>query len=188
VHPLRDAAEVERAAAHRAVSAELSEPSFARLVIGNAAWIVNGAGGSLRRGDDALTAPVEDVVPDLLNRMWRKMVKRGRHMEQASREQQHALQKAIKKLRYSIEFLFTLYRHEQVQAYLGPCKDLQELLGTINDASVTVALLKRLRDATEDLVRTVGAITEWAAMRGEKARHHVSKPWHELRSADPFWH
>jgi triphosphatase len=186
--PLRDAAEVERAAAHRAVSAELGAPSFARLVVGIAAWNVNGADAPLRRSDDALTAPVEDIAPDLLNRMWRKMAKRGRHMEQASREQQHALRKAVKKLRYSIEFLSTLYRRKEVEAYLGPCKDLQELLGTINDAAVTLALSEQLRDADEDLLHTIGAITEWATMRGEKACHHVSKPWHELRSADPFWH
>jgi hypothetical protein len=63
---------------------------------------------------------------------------------------------------------------------------LQELLSTINDVSVTLAFSKQLRDASEDLGRAVGAITEWATMRGEKARHHVSKPWHELRSADAF--
>ena len=129
LHPLRDAAQVERAAAHRGVSAELGAPSFARLVIGIAAWITDGSDDPPPRGGDVLNAPIEDTASDLLNRMWRKVAKRGRHMDQASRERLHALRKAIKKLRYSVEFLSSLYRHKQVKAYLGPCKDLQELLG-----------------------------------------------------------
>jgi triphosphatase len=188
LHLLRDAAEVERAAAHAAVSAELGAPSFARLAIGMAAWIADGADGPLQRYDDALTAPVEDIAPDLLDRVWRKVAKRGRHIEQASREQQHAFRKAIKKLRYSIEFLSALYRHKQVETYIGPCEDLQELLGTINDAAMTIALSEQLHDADKHLAHTIGAITEWATMRGEKVHHHVSKPWHELCSAEPFWH
>ncbi len=108
-------------------------------------------------------------------------------MDQASRERLHALRKAIKKLRYSVEFLSSLYRHKQVKAYLGPCKDLQELLGIINDGAVMLALSDQLREAGQNLAPTVGALTEWATKRGEEARRHVSKPWHELRPAEPFW-
>jgi triphosphatase len=187
LHPLRDAAEAERAAAHRAISAELSAPSFARLVLGISEWIVNGAQGPLGRSKDALTAPVEDIAPDLLDRMLRKVAKRGRHIEEASREQLHALRKAIKKLRYGVEFLSGLYRHELVAAYLDRCEELQELLGTVNDAAVTPALLERLRESSEGLVPAINRFAEWATMRGEKARHRVSKPWHEFHSAAPFW-
>jgi len=188
LHLLRDAAEVERAAAHAAVTAALRAPSFARLAIGMAAWIDNGADGPIRRDDDALTAPVQDIVPALLDRVWRKAAKRGRHIEQASHEQQHAFRKAIKKLRYSIEFLSALYGHKQVETYLGPCEDLQELLGTINDAAVTIALSEQLQTADGDLAHSIRAMTEWATLRAENVHHHVSKPWHELCSTDPFWH
>jgi len=188
LHLLRDAAEIERAAAHAAISAALGAPSFARLAIGMAAWIANSADGRLQHHDDALTASVEDVAPDLLDRVWRKVAKRGRHVEQASHEQQHAFRKAIKKLRYSIEFLSGLYRDKQVATYLGPCEDLQELFGTINDAAMTIALSEQLHAADEDLAHAIRAITEWATMRAENVHDHVSKPWHELRSADPFWH
>jgi CHAD domain-containing protein len=187
LHPLRDAAEVERAVAHRAISAELSAPSFARLVVGIAEWIVSGAEGSRRRTKDVLMAPIEDTAPDLLDRIWRKVAKRGRHLDEAPPEQLHALRKAIKKLRYSVEFLSGLYRHKQVAAYLDRCEEFQELLGTVNDAAVTPALSERLRQSGEDLVPAINALVERANMRGEKARRRVSKPWHELHSAVPFW-
>jgi hypothetical protein len=57
----------------------------------------------------------------------------------------------------------------------------------VNDATVTPTLAEQLREAGRDVAPAIGALTQWAAMRGDKARHHVSKPWHELRAADPFW-
>ena len=186
--PLREAAETKRVAAHRGVCAELDTPVFARLVLGIAGWIADGANDAPLGGDAALNAPIAGVAAQLLGRMWRKVAKRGRHMDHASREQLHALRKAIKKLRYSVEFLAWLYPHKQVKAYLRLCKDLQELLGTVNDAAVTPALSGQLRGAGEELAPAICMLTDWATTRGEKARRHVSKPWHELRSADPFWH
>jgi triphosphatase len=119
--------------------------------------------------------------------MLRKVAKRGRHMDEASREQLHALRKAIKKLRYSAEFLSGLYHRKRVAAYLDRCEELQELLGTVNDAAVTPALSERLRESGDDLVAATDALVEWATTRGEKARHRASKPWHEFHSAAPFW-
>ena len=177
-----------RQRAHCDVSAVLSAASFARVVVGVAAWIADSANDRAGLGDNVLDLPIADIAPDLLDRMLRKAAKRGRHMEEASREQLHALRKAIKKLRYSAEFLSEPNRHKQVKAYLESCEELQELLGTINDAAVTPVLSERLRESGEGLVPAINALEEWATMRGEKARHHVSKPWHELRSALPFWH
>jgi triphosphatase len=185
--PLRKAAERERLAAHHAVCTELSATSFARVVIGIAASIADGTSDLQRKEDNALNVPIADIAPDLLDRMARKASKRGRHMDRAPHEQLHALRKAIKKLRYSVEFLSSLHPGKQVKAYLRPCKSLQELLGTVNDAAVTLNLSEQLPKTGEDLAPGISPLEDWAATRGKKARHHVSKPWHKLRSADPFW-
>jgi CHAD domain-containing protein len=108
-------------------------------------------------------------------------------MDKASREQLHALRKAIKKLRYGIEFLSALHPHKQVKAYLRPCKSLQELLGTVNDAAVTLTLSEQLPKTGEELTPGIGALEVWATTCGKKARRHISKPWRKLQSADPFW-
>jgi inorganic triphosphatase YgiF len=188
LHPLRDAAKAQCDAVHRAVAAELGAPPFARLVIGMAAWIVDGGDASPPLGDTAMDAPIEDTAGHLQTRMWHKVAKRGQHLDHASAEQLHALRKAVKKLRYGIEFLAGLYRHKQIKAYLGSCKDLQELLGTVNDAAVTLAILERLRAYDEDLGPAIDTIRDWVKLRAETARRRVSKPWHELCSADRFWH
>jgi CHAD domain-containing protein len=182
------AAEVKRKRAHRDVSAELGSASFARVIVGIATWIADGASGLPPLGDKALDHPIADIAPHLLDRMLRNVVKHGRHIDDASREQLHVLRKAIKNLRYSAEFLSGLYRHKQVEAYLGPCEDLQELLGTVNDAAVIPALAQQLCEGCEALGSAISSVTKWATVRSEKARHQVSKPWDELCSADHFWH
>jgi CHAD domain-containing protein len=124
--PLRKAAEGKRLTAHHAVCTELSAASFARLVIGIAASIADGTSDLQRKEDNALKAPITGIAPDLLDRMTRKVAKRGRHLDKASREQLHALRKAIKKLRYSVEFLSALYPRKEVKAYLrhaSPCRN-----------------------------------------------------------------
>ena len=156
-------------------------------MIGLAASIADGASDLQRKEDNALNVPIADITPDLLDRMARKVSKRGRRMDRASHEQLHALRKAIKKLRYSVEFLSSLHPGKRVKAYLRPCKSLQELLGTVNDAAVTLNLSEQLPKTGEDFAPGISPLEDWAATRGKKARHHVSKPWHKLQSADPFW-
>jgi triphosphatase len=184
--PLRTAAEGERVAAHHAVCAELGTTPFARLVIGIAAWIADDASGLQWKDENASKGPIADIAPDLLDRMARKVAKRARHLDEASREQLHALRKAIKKLRYGVEFLSALHARKKVKAYLQPGKSLQKLLGTVNDAAVTPSLLDQLPKTGEDPAAGISALEDWAATRGKKARHHISKPWHALVSADPF--
>ena len=56
----------------------------------------------------------------------------------------HALRKALKKLRYGVDDLAGLYGCKEVKNYLQGCKELQALLGQMNDAVVAGALAKGL--------------------------------------------
>ena len=96
-----------------------------------------------------------------------------------AREQLHALRKAIKKLRYGIEF--ALHPHKQVKANLRPCKSLQELLGTVNDAAVTLTLSEQLPKTGEELTQGIGALEVWA---GDRARGRFS--WQRIINP-PAW-
>ncbi len=94
----------------------------------------------------------------------------------------------MKVLRYGVEFTEALYRPKRVKAVLRPCRDLQELLGTVNDAAATPALAGQLASAGRpDLVPAVAALAAWAEQRGSAARPRVAKAWRALRDADPFW-
>ena len=114
---LREPAETLRAAAHARVSAEMQAPSMTATVLGLAEW---GAPAG-----EAMDRPLRDLAPDLLKRLEHKVARRGQHIARRGDSELHALRKATKKLRYSIEFLAPLFRHSRpmqaaVEAARGP--------------------------------------------------------------------
>lgn len=58
-------------------------------------------------------------------------------------EEKHQLRKQVKRLRYSIEFITTLYPQKAVKAYLKTLKPLQENLGHFNDLTVAYTLFEQ---------------------------------------------
>ncbi|MCH1933218.1 CHAD domain-containing protein, partial [Shewanella sp. A25] len=56
-------------------------------------------------GGAVLGQPLSEAAPDLLERVDRKVRRRGRGIRQRSMEELHALRKALKRLRYALEFL-----------------------------------------------------------------------------------
>ena len=71
--------------------------------------------GSVRLG-----APIGEVASDLLDRDLRQVRKRGRCLRQAGVEQRHRLRIALKKLRYSIDFLRSLFGERQGRSVHAP--------------------------------------------------------------------
>jgi CHAD domain len=93
---------------------------------------------------EAMHIPFVHRTPKLLERLERRVMRRGHHIARSCDEELHALRKALKKLRYSIEFLPPVYRDKQAKAYLRVIKKLLKHLGSLNDAVVVVALAERL--------------------------------------------
>jgi triphosphatase len=181
---LRVQAELRRAAALADMRRELDGTGFTNLLLGLAAWTEDGARDPVLLGDPALSCPILELAPTLLSRMARKVAKRGRKLEDASREELHKLRKSIKKLRYGFEFLAPLYPPDKLETVLKPCKKLQELLGRVNDAAVTPALAEQLIEGGRaDLAPALGVLADWADARGKKALGRVPKQWRRLRDA-----
>ena len=63
-----------------------------------------------------LFAPIGQVAPRVIERSWHRTRKRSRHFDQMTQEQRHGLRIALKKLRYTIEFLADLFDHDDVKA------------------------------------------------------------------------
>jgi triphosphatase len=183
---LRSGAELRQAAAHAELRREVDGVAFTALVLSLAGWVEDGARDAALLGGNALNRAIGELAPALLARLHRKVIKRGRHLETASRAELHALRKSVKKLRYGIEFLEPLASPKRSKSLLHACKDLQELLGRVNDAAVTPALASELGGSERpDLVPAIGRLASWADERGDKARGEVSKAWRKLQEAEP---
>lgn len=178
-----------RVAAHTGVARAMAAPRFTRLLLEMSAWAEEGATGPETLGTDpGWSQPATACAPDLLARLLRRATKRARGVEQADAAALHRLRKAMKTLRYGIEFTEALYRPKAVKALLKPAKRLQELLGEVNDAAATLSLAGRLAgDEAAGAAPALVDLSGWAAGRGAAAQPGVAKAWQALRKVDPFW-
>ncbi len=172
-------------AAHVAVARELTAPGFTLLLLRLSAGPDDPAGFA----EPALARAMKDAAPVLLDRLLRRTEKRAGDVGDADPSALHALRKAMKTLRYGVEFTAPLYRRKAVKRFLKPCKHLQESLGVLNDAATATPVLAAslASEGRADLAPALDALTGWAERRGAEARAGLPKAWKALRNAEPFW-
>lgn len=184
---LREAAEAERRAAHERLRAALDDPAATGLALDLAAEAAADPGASalLKR---SARQPLVEEAPDMLDRLAGKVAKRGRKLERLSEAELHELRKALKKLRYGIDFLGGLYGRKRVKAYVQHCKELQEGLGGLNDAAVAQELARGLGASDPArLAAPAAALARWSRERQEGTSRHIAEGWRAFESAHPFW-
>ena len=108
---MRAPADARRAAAHQRCVRQLRDPSFRALVLGLTVWMEEGREDSEQVGDKVLKRDIKDIAEKLLDGLDAKATKRGRAVRHdADATELHPLRKSLKKLRYSLEFLQSIYR------------------------------------------------------------------------------
>jgi CHAD domain-containing protein len=180
---LRGPAAAARDEALHRLKQELATPAFTSLVVGLAALTEGETGGLLREGGKLEDEQLSDLAPKLLRRAIRKMQRRGRHLGRRSIEELHELRKTLKRVRYGVEFLSSLGKPKHVRAFLDGCKDLQERLGAINDASLAVDLTGRIAavSARQTLIPAFAAVSDWSSMEQSRSLHHLLPAWRKLK-------
>lgn len=175
---LRPAAEECRAEAHADMLEELRRPALGALVLGLAGWAEDPA----VLGGAAVGRPLAEVAPELLEGAARKVRRRGRKIRQRSMEELHGLRKALKRLRYGLEFLSGLCPDKALRRYLQGCKELQEDLGGLNDAVTATAMAEKLvaRRGTE-LAPAMAGLAQWAEARRAAAVARLPADWKAFR-------
>ena len=91
--------------------------------------------------------PVRDVAGERIYRVYRRMVKMGRAIDDDSpAEALHELRKKGKELRYLLEFFAPLYPADVVKPMVATLKALQDVLGRFQDREVQADALRALGD------------------------------------------
>lgn len=180
------AAERRRVLAHAKVRRILDDVTLTRLAHGLETWFANEkwcAGPA----EHALL-PVVELLPDLLERLARKVHRRGRNLARLSPENLHRLRKSIKKLRYSAESCGRIYKRDRVRRAVKCCKKLQSLLGAVNNSVVAARLVKEIAPTPPaDLKPDVDALLKWNEARRKTARAKLVTAWREFKAEKPFW-
>jgi len=187
---LRELAENERGLAYRKLRHALTERRSAMFVLGLGAWIET-RGWRRDVSSDTLgqlAAPALDFAGHVLAERHQKVLKRGRHFKKLPPERRHQLRLALKKLRYSVDFLLPLYgQQKSVHKYARKLAGLQEQLGQYNDMAVTATVLADLGATSTDAATAAAAITGWQAHAMVGVEQPLRKSWRQFTRAATPW-
>jgi inorganic triphosphatase YgiF len=121
---------------------------FRALVLAIAAWIETGdwihPGDARRDLSGERKRTIAETAVEQLNRHWKKLVKRGKHIDALDPPQRHKLRIAAKKLRYASEFFADVFPGQNAgrrrKRFIAGLKALQVCLGDLNDIVVNERL------------------------------------------------
>lgn len=189
------AVEAARARAYDTARAALGDARYARLQLRLALWLHEGGwrpAASPGSGDPTLQ-PIAALAETLLSRRAKALRKTARRCAGGGETALHEVRIAAKKLRYAIEFFRGLYSGKAVRRYHAKLVELQDTLGTLNDALVGHRLIEELESAGRhdpavavDRYAT-GLVVGWQAARIEADLGRYAAAWRACRKAKPFW-
>ncbi|SDR63464.1 Inorganic triphosphatase YgiF, contains CYTH and CHAD domains [Rhizobiales bacterium GAS113] len=138
-----------------------------------------------------LWASIGHTAPGLIERRWRQSRRRSKRFAELTPAQRHKLRIALKKLRYTIEFLQSLFDRGKVKAFMKLLGRLQDDLGYINDVRTTHELVAEVArhadDNRETIVRAGGIVLGWHDRALLDQQPRLRKHVRRLRRAKPFW-
>jgi triphosphatase len=133
-------------------------------------------------------ASARDLGRDALDRAWKQARRLGRKTDDLDAEGRHDLRKALKHLRYTVEFFAPLFKDSKVRRYRKKLKRMQDLLGELNDLATAETVLAACAGsggaATGDARnRLLDHMRDVAEAHWSDAR----KTWKALRQSPRFW-
>lgn len=136
-----------------------------------------------------LTSPARDFAGEVLDRLRRRALKRGKHLPDMPDEERHELRIALKNMRYAIEFFGPLFDDDKEQRnFLRLVSDLQEDLGAHNDAATAETFIGTLDLSADPHAHfAAGYLLGFYRHATVTADTHLARKWKRFRRAGAFW-
>jgi len=165
-----------RKEAYARVQRALAEPRLPALILDLVAWSEVGDW----RHKEAAKQPIHAFAQARLDRAWKRVRKQGKGLGALAVEDRHRLRIEMKKLRYAAEFFASLSpknRRRQQKLFGGHLRDLQELLGELNDIETRRQLAPELLEGGD------------GALEGEVAGliARAGQAYEAMRALGPYW-
>jgi inorganic triphosphatase YgiF len=188
---LADGVAMLRGEGNRGAQAAVASERYERLLLRLSAWLACEKWRAVmpEAALPILAEPLHPFATRVLQRRHRRVKRRGRDHATFSPEERHALRIAVKKLRYSAEFFGPIFELDAVRAYTRGLTALQNVLGVLNDATVTGRLLEELaaRDPDPACGEPIGIVKGWTRQLMLERLGHLSEAWERFEDAKPFW-
>jgi CHAD domain-containing protein len=137
-------------------------------------------------GGDDLERPACDYAASMLDRRAKHLFAAGPDLSGLSGEPLHDIRKQAKRLRYASEFFAPLFAEKAARKYLRRLADLQEALGTVNDAAAAAVMVATLGGGA-DRAFAAGCVQGYLAAGNVEAAASANRAWQRVCGATPFW-
>lgn len=189
VETLRREAKQLRDAAYRTALAALAAPRYTEFLLKLGLWV--DGGGWMSRDAPSATG-VASFAAAVLQRRHKRLRKYGARHADLAESELHRLRLLAKKMRYAVEFFRDLYPRKAVRRYHAALVEVQETLGSLNDAAMSrqlVAELERCMASRAPALtpRAVGIALGWQAARIDDDLRRFGEVWERFADAKPFW-
>lgn len=191
---LRTVAQAARAEQQEALRRALHSPRFTRLVleIGRVVARRSWRSQPLDERSARLFTPARVLAAPLLERLDAKVRRAGARVEDLELARLHRLRIQVKRLRYGVDLLGSLFPGRRLERYHERLPELQDRLGRLADLATAQRLLALLiervdADARPACARAAGFVEGWATADVARAMRRLAKPWARLARARPFW-
>ena len=129
-----------------------------------------------------LAEPAKAFGAEALQRLHRKLRKRGKHLARLAAHDRHSVRIELKRLRYAAEFFSTLLvPRQRVRQFHHAAASLQEELGKLNDMAAAQALALRLHGDSPEASRALGILLGWAAHAKLGEPRAIASAWKEFK-------
>ncbi|HLE66179.1 MAG TPA: CHAD domain-containing protein [Burkholderiales bacterium] len=180
-----------RLAANRTAQRALASRRYQLLVLGLGAWLGEEPwlAASWGKERQAWELPVRDHAVAVLDRYYRRLLKRGRGLNRLTLRRLHRLRIAAKKLRYAAGFFAPLFSRERSKPMLDALNDLQDVLGEISDCAAAPALIDDATAAARGPLRQQARmiVSHWNAAMLEDRRRKLKHIWRTIHGRERFW-
>lgn len=184
-------AQQRREAAYGEVRAMLDGEDYQRFKEEFGQWVESRAWEREALEDKQRRILEDNILPfarRVLDRQERHVLETGTRVDKYRAPEMHRLRIECKKLRYAAEFFFPLF--SAMDEFIGHMKGLQDLLGVMNDVSVTHGLLEQILEGTQDpeVLKYAGAILGWRSCHFQELLYGFDRYWVEFVEAKhPWW-
>jgi triphosphatase len=190
---LTEVTELRRRAAYESVKEVIESERYTATMLRLGRWFETCGWRDQPASERAalLFATISDVAPGLMERRWRQTRKRSRQFGKLSPGERHKLRIALKKLRYTMEFLEDLFDKSEVKAMAKRLKPLQEDLGHMNDLMTAHDLVEEIarhvNESGREISRAGGMVLGWHDRGLADSEPSIRKDVRRLRRVKPFW-
>jgi len=131
----------------------------------------------------ARKAPLKVALKKRLLKWHQAVLREGLRFTLLTIEEQHALRKRAKRLRYGLQFAENLLPATRLKHYRKSLANIQDILGEMNDLYVARERFETIREDQPPAWFAVG----WIASRLDVLTRQAQDAFEQLKKADHFW-